>query len=70
MKRHIASVGTDVAYEKGRGGVGWPTTRYTAEVNGKTLMQKGGERPRKFKTRAAAMRVARAECGRLDELQQ
>jgi hypothetical protein len=47
-----------VAYERGRGGAQWPTTRYAACVDGKPLSDKRG-RERKFKTKEAALKAAR-----------
>lgn len=37
---------------------GWPETRHTAEVDGRTLFRKDGIE-RKFKTKAAALKAAR-----------
>lgn len=63
-RKHRAGTCEDFSYCRN----GWPEKRWTAEVDGKTLMQKGGERPRKFRSKHAAMIVARAECDRLEQL--
>jgi hypothetical protein len=54
------STGTTLVYEKGRGGTKWPTSRFTAKVDGETLDRKDGH-PRRFLTREAALKAARAE---------
>lgn len=57
-KTPTISTGTALAYESGRGGTKWPTTRFTAKVDGETLMRKDGIE-RKFKTKTAALNAAR-----------
>jgi hypothetical protein len=53
------STGICIVYEKGRGGTKWPSNRNTAKVGGSTLMRKDGFE-RTFKTKAAALKAARA----------
>ena len=48
---------TTVVYSKGRGGTKWPTTGWTAVVNGVELNRKNGL-ARTFKTKDAALKAA------------
>jgi hypothetical protein len=53
------STGFANVYSAGRGGTKWPEERHTAKVDGRTLMRKDGIE-RTFKTKAAALKAARA----------
>ena len=57
MEKPRIHIGTDIAYESGRGGAKWPTERFVSAVDGVWLVRKDGGL-RKFKTRVAARKAA------------